>query len=235
MKKSAMITIGILFFIISTGGGAWIGLHLQTDIHKAEIDELNARITRANENAQSFANEYVNNTTGGATDEWFERNAATRSGQPEDLLRLADDIGLKHIRKTNIQYVEYLANIGDTEVKGMYTNGNRGEIGSKTIRIGKKWNKIEKQIILAHEYLHYIWNNSAALQNDFLLEQRLLYMYDSIPWIHNRLAPYRDNGIVSRTELFSIICTEVSDKYMDKHVLRQCSKWVNRSRLTMPY
>lgn len=145
MKKSAMITIGILFFIISTGGGVWIGLHLQTDTHKTEIDELNARITRANENAQSFANEYVNNTTGGATDEWFERNAATRSGQPEDLLRLADDIGLKHIRKTNIQYVDDLANIGDAEIKGTYTNGDRGEIGSKTIRIGKNGTKSRRK------------------------------------------------------------------------------------------
>ncbi len=31
----------------------------------------------------------------------------------------------------------------------------------------------------------YIISDNSALQNDFLLEQRLLYMYDSIPWIHN--------------------------------------------------
>ncbi len=53
MKKSAMITIGILFFIIVLEveyGSDYT--YRQTHIN--EIDELNARIARANENAQSL-------------------------------------------------------------------------------------------------------------------------------------------------------------------------------------
>ena len=201
---------------------------------KYQVEELELRISRANDNAQGWANEFAGQTYGGANDEWFEKNAKTRTGQPEDLLKMADEIGLKHIRKTNLAYVDDL-NSSTFEVGGVYDNGDYNSPDGRAIRIRKDWDNTTKRTILAHEYLHYIWFNSAALQNDFKLEQRLVHMYDSIPWLRDRLSQYRNNKIVSRTELFSYACTEISDSYMDEYVLQQCNKWVNRSKLTLRY
>lgn len=40
---------------------------------KYQVEELELRISRANENAQGWANEFAGQTYGGANDEWFEK------------------------------------------------------------------------------------------------------------------------------------------------------------------
>lgn len=231
MKRAILIT-AILALVAGVGGGVWLGRYSLTEIHRAEVDELNARIARANENAQGFANQYVNHTTGGATDDWFEKNAMTRYGQPEDLLKMADSLGLKHIRKTKVVYVD---GNDKSAAHGAYSDGLHGSPDGRVIQIAKNLSDTEKRTTLAHEYLHYIWLNSAALQNDTKLEQRLLYMYDATPGLRDRMLPYQARAIVSRTELFSISCTEVSDAHIDNYVKQQCDKWIRRAGLVMRY
>ena len=232
MKRVAAIVVVLLVIVASASVGAWFDRRWIVEIHKAEVEELNARIARANENAQGFANQYANHTTGGATDDWFEKNAMTRYGQPEDLLRMADDIGLKHIRKTRVVYVD---GNDQSTVHGVYSDGLHGDPDGRAIQIAKGLSDAEKRTTLAHEYLHYIWLNSAALQNDIKLEQRLLYMYDATPGLRDRMLPYQSRGMVSRTEIFSISCTEVSDAHIDNYVKQQCDKWIRRAGLVMRY
>lgn len=232
MKKVVIVSMTVVILGLA---GFVTGYYFNYNyILKSKIEELELSLSRANENAQGWANKFVEQAEAGASDEWFEKNAKTRTGQPEDLLRMADDIGLKHIRKTNLAYADNLS-FGTFEAAGTYNNGDYGDPDGRTIRISKDWDDTTKRTILAHEYLHYIWFNSAVLQNDFKLEQRLMHMYDNIPWLRDRLSQYRSNKIVSRTELFSYVCTEVSDGHMDEYVLQQCNKWLNRSKLVMHY
>lgn len=224
MKRAIIIT-AILALVAGVGGGVWLYRYTRNLEYKAK---------EASERAAQWGRKFAEaaDDTAGSTDEWFEKNTKVRHGQPEDLLVMADKIGLKHIRKTNVVYVDSDDTVA---VHGTYSNGLYGDPDGRTIRVARNLSDSAKRTTLAHEYLHYIWHNSAALQNDMKLEQKLLNMYDITPWLRNRMSPYRSNQMVSRTELFSIACTEISDGNIDTYVRQQCDKWIHRSELEMRY
>lgn len=171
------------------------------------------------------------------TDEWFDKHAMARAGQPEELLRLADEVGLKHIRKTNLRYVDKNQLEGSDWAYATYHNTQPDGFGSgRYINIVR--GSLEKdgfenlKVTLAHEYLHYIWQNNEKMQNDENLEAGLLKMYGELPYLQERLKPYIKDRKFTLTELMSYSCTEIADKYMDGYVLDECNKWINRSRLS---
>ena len=170
------------------------------------------------------------------TDAWFEKNAKTRTGQPEELLKLADEIGLKHIRKTNLRYVEKDQLNNSSWAYATYHNAQPDGFGSgryiNIVRGSLEKDGIERlKVTLAHEYLHYIWHNNEKMQNDENLEAGLLKMYGELPYLQERIKPYVKDRLFTLTELMSYSCTEIPDKYMDQYVLEECNKWVNRSEL----
>lgn len=193
------------------------------------------QLKQQTENAISSSTRLWNCEYGGADDTWFEKNAKTRTGQPEELLKLADEIGLKHIRKVNVTYIDKRSD----EVIGLYHQG-LGAYGDntkdgRTIYVDKTLNIESLKVTLAHEYLHYIWLNSATLQADQTLEDRLVSMYGRNHQLRDRVSIYAERNMLNLTELFSITCTEFSDRHMDQYILKQCNKWINRSKLRFIY
>lgn len=223
----------IVYFII-------IGCFLA--ILVASTSYLEYRRQEAEDRAINWANKYTEllNDSGGDTDEWFEKNAMTRTGQPEELLKIADEIGLKHIRKTNLRYGSQAEIERDTEgfAYAYYVNGDYGG-NNRYITIPKNWKErggISKlKRTLAHEYLHYIWANSAKMQSDPKLEAGLLRGYATSSDMQKRVAGYVENNNLLLTELFSFSCTEFSDEKIDEDVLNWCNKWVDRSKLDIVY
>lgn len=234
-KKNIAVVVFCLAVGLSTLGYVF---RLRDRISVLEID-LNStkdQLQRQTENAISSSTRLWNCEYGGSDDDWFEKNAKTRTGQPEDLLKIADEIGLKHIRKVNLAYMEPNSN----GFVGQYHQGVGAQHGGsdkdgRIIRIARGMDREDLKVFLAHEYLHYIWLNSATMQSDQTLEERLMSMYAHNWQLQERVANYAKRGRLSLTELFSYTCTEFSDKYMDKYVLSQCNKWIDRSKLRFAY
>ena len=167
---------------------------------------------------------------GGSDDKWFEKNASTRTGQDENLLRIADEIGLKHIRKTNLRYGE----TGE-RILGYYENKQNSGYGDlkngRPIIVARGLPPEEEKRVLAHEYIHYIYNNSYASNSDQNLFRGLVALLGSQPYLQHRLEPYIRSGTSYIDEILAYSCTEVPDQYMDNYVLGWCNKWIDRSKL----
>lgn len=167
---------------------------------------------------------------GGADDKWFEENAMDRTGQDKHLLQVADDLGLKHIRKTSLSYGETGEN-----VHGTYTHEGYGAKDGYPIKISRGLSQDKERTVLAHEYIHYIYNNSYAYSKDQRLFMGLLNMYATNKGFQNRMRPYADENEMTIDELLAVSCTEIPDRDMDKYVLEWCQKWINRSKLNFAY
>lgn len=234
-KLIVIVTISSAINIALFSGLLFTIYHLQTV--NSKLKESTSEVKAARQSADKSAQAHWNCLYGGADDKWFEENARTRTGQPEDLLQLADEIGLKHIRKINLAYIDNV--VGENTVglyhQGQGAHGNSSDKDGRTIHIFRGLSYEEKKTFLAHEYLHYIWFNSAALQWDNTLEARLMGMYANNWQLRDRLTGYANRGMLNLTELFSYACTEFSDRYVDKYIIDQCNKWVNRSKLHFIY
>jgi hypothetical protein len=103
--------------------------------------------------------------------------------------------------------------------------------GNRSIKVVKG----DTKQYLAHEYLHYIWNNKALNKDE--LSNSLNEMYNSDIGMQYRMKGYVDSNILPNTpqftsELHSIYCTESSDQYLNQIILNDCNKWINRNSLT---
>ena len=103
----------------------------------------------------------------------------------------------------------------------------------RTITLLRDAPNIEKE--LAHEYLHYIWNNKVLNKDE--LSNFLNELYNSDPGMQYRMKVYTKQNILPNTdqftnELHSIYCTESSDAYLTQVIITECNKWINRNSLT---
>lgn len=231
--KNAILIISLIFNISFIGLSSFLGLNLYQNNNK--LQDLTIELDKRTQSLKHVEKLHYNCEYGGSDDTWFEKNAKTRTGQPQELLRLADEIGLKHIRKVNVAYVDKRSD----EAIGLYHQG-LGAYGDntkdgRTIYVDKTLNIESLKVTLAHEYLHYIWLNSATLQADQTLEDRLVSMYGRNHQLRDRVSIYAERNMLNLTELFSITCTEFSDRHMDQYILKQCNKWINRSKLRFIY
>lgn len=168
---------------------------------------------------------------GGETDKWFEDNGLLRTGQDERLLAIADELGLKHIRRTNLKY-------GDQpiHIRGTYNNSGYGsKEGGHPIIIQRGLSSDQEKTTLAHEYLHYIYLNSSHAIKDTRLSDGVLNMYANNQFFKYRMVPYAEKGQMAITELLSVACTEIPYRNMDRYVLDWCNKWIDRSKIKMQY
>ena len=103
--------------------------------------------------------------------------------------------------------------------------------GNRSIKVVKG----DTKQYIAHEYLHYVWNNKVLNKDE--LSSSLNDLYNNDPGMQIRMKWYVDRNILPNTpqftsELHSIYCTESSDQYLTQTVLNDCNKWINRNSLT---
>ena len=223
--KKALKKIGTFLLILVLPLMAYC-LRGAVDTLKKKEDELST----LERGYSALYKENYNLRYGGSDDKWFEENASTRTGQDENLLRIADEIGLKHIRKTNLRYDE----TGE-RILGYYENKQNSGYGDlkngRPIVVARGLPPEEEKRVLAHEYIHYIYNNSYASNSDQNLFRGLVALLGSQPYLQHRLEPYIRSGTSYIDEILAYSCTEVPDQYMDNYVLGWCNKWIDRSKL----
>lgn len=236
ISKKSIATIALCLFIGLLIIGYVFRLRDKINMLENDLGTTKNQLKQQTENAISSSTSLWNCEYGGADDEWFEKNAKTRTGQPKELLKVADEIGLKHIRKINLAYKEDNSNGYDGEYhQGLGAQYSDNVKDGRIIYMARGMSRENLKTILAHEYLHYIWLNSTSMQSDQTLEERLMSMYANNWQLQDRVVDYAKRGRLNLTELFSYTCTEFSDKYMDKYVLSQCNKWIDRSKLHFTY
>lgn len=111
-----------------------------------------------------------------------------------------------------------------------YTDLN-GDFSYGTITIKKGLEPDAEKVIVAHEYLHHIWETQIDPATLHDLTSQLMTMYGDDDGFKNRVAQYSDTNMLLPTELFSFYCTESSDQYLTTYVAEQCSTYINRSTL----
>lgn len=135
----------------------------------------------------------------------------------------------------------YIDNISMIYVDG-YENGTTegeyqpmvlddGSFSYGTITVKRGIDPAYEKTVVAHEYLHHIWQ--AQLDNQTLhdLTSQLMTLYGNDDWIKDRTNWYSDTNMLSPTELFSFYCTEVGDQHLSQYLLDTCSTYINRSAL----
>lgn len=99
-----------------------------------------------------------------------------------------------------------------------------------TVQSGR--DNLETDRIVAHEYLHHIWNSDLTKNDKDMLSSNLPSALASDSFMINRLAGYQ--GIqTSAFELFSFYCTESSDSFISAEVLELCNRYIDRSKLVL--
>lgn len=101
-----------------------------------------------------------------------------------------------------------------------------------TITIKQSTDPKQLKTVVAHEYLHHIWYvhlDEPTLGN---LTSQLTTLYDKDAWMQHRVNEFPDGNYQLPTELFSLYCTEVPDKYLNQFVLETCNAYIDRSALT---
>lgn len=88
-----------------------------------------------------------------------------------------------------------------------------------------------ERTVVAHEYLHHIWQSQLDQNTLHNLTSQLMTLYGKDSWMQDRTNWYSDTNALVPTELFSFYCTEASDKYLSQYVLDTCNKYIDRSVL----
>lgn len=154
--------------------------------------------------------------------------------QEPQLTRIITDIGGDPAKLSNVS-VSYVDNYNDGFVgqSGEYTpyNDQHGNFSFGVITIKRGLDPEVEKVLVAHEYLHHIWEtqiDSLVLHD---LTSQLMTLYGKDDELQNRVATYSDTNMLSPTELFAYYCTESSDQYLSQYVLSQCNKHINRGVL----
>lgn len=100
------------------------------------------------------------------------------------------------------------------------------------ITVKKGLDSTYEKTVVAHEYLHHIWQSQLDQATLHDLTSQLMTLYGKDIWMQDRTNWYSDSNYLGPTELFSFYCTEVSNKYLSQYVLDVCNKYINRSVLT---
>ena len=142
--------------------------------------------------------------------------------------KIGKEVGLKHIDKLNI--------VSKNPQKTFSDQCGKYDVDSRTIYLEKTGDEKIDKANLAHEYLHFIWFEPETLiSTDQKLHSKLMSFYNSNIRIKGILDKYYvPNDYFHFSELFSYACTEFNDNELDKYIVFQCNKWVNRDKLSLP-
>lgn len=129
--------------------------------------------------------------------------------------------------------MSYVDSYKNKDTNGEYSPviNSDGTFSYGTITVKKGIEPTYEKTVVAHEYLHHIWQAHLDEQTLHDLTSQLMTLYGNDTWIKDRTNWYSDSNMLLPTELFSFYCTEVADKYLSQYVLDTCNKYIDRSAL----
>lgn len=152
--------------------------------------------------------------------------------QDAGLMKILRLVGAKYTDKLEVTYVKAYKN-GDREGEHQSFFYEDGTFSHGVMTIKKGLNAEDKKTVVAHEYLHHIWDlklDDTARNN---LTSHLITLYGNDSVMRERVKDYGDKGTLLPTELFSYYCTESSDAYLTNYVKKMCNTYIKRSSLAM--
>lgn len=139
------------------------------------------------------------------------------------------------------ELLDRLTYLGGTNTKGLsivysskLTDEARGEYDQNTNTIyvlqGREQRLTDRTI--AHEYLHFIWDEALSDQERVDIDNKTEALYQRDADMQKRMEYYVGKGSFSYQEVFVIYCTESTDSYM-LTIVEVCNKYIDRSKLVL--
>lgn len=154
--------------------------------------------------------------------------------QDKKLMRVVSAIGgdSEKLKDVSVSYVnDYKGGFEGQSGEYMPFTDQEGNFSHATITVKRGLNPEEEKVLVAHEYLHHIWETQIDPKTLHDLTSQLMTLYGKDDNFQNRVATYSDTNMLLPTELFAYYCTESSNQYLSQYVLSQCSKYINRNVL----
>jgi len=151
----------------------------------------------------------------------------------DNIMEILHAVGGKDELIDNVS-IAYVAGYDNATTNGEYQPvvNSDGTFSYGTITVKNGVEPTYEKTVVAHEYLHHIWQAHLDEQTLHDLTSQLMTLYGNDDWIKDRTNWYSDSNMLIPTELFSFYCTEASDKYLSQYVLDTCNKYIDRSALT---
>ena len=156
--------------------------------------------------------------------------------QEAQLMRVIIAVGGDPTKLSNVS-VSYVDDYkGGFEGKsGEYVpnNDHNGDSSFGAITVKRGLDSEAEKVMVAHEYLHHIWETQIDPATLHDLTSQLMTLYGKDVYFQSRVTTYSDTNMLLPTELFAYYCTESSDQYLSQYVLGQCNKYINRGVLRL--
>lgn len=150
----------------------------------------------------------------------------------ETIVAILHSVGGKDELIDNVS-IKYVDSYNNATTNGEYQPvvNSDGTFSYGTITVKKGIDPTYEKTVVAHEYLHHIWQSQLDQQTLHDLTSQLMTLYGNDSWIKDRTNWYSDTNMLLPTELFSFYCTEVTDQHLSQYVLDTCNKYIDRSAL----
>lgn len=136
------------------------------------------------------------------------------------------------LKDVSVKYVaDYKDGFKNQAGEYMAYDDSKGNFSYGVLTVKQGLDAEEEKVVVAHEYLHHVWEAELDTQTLHDLTSQLMTLYGKDEWFKTRVATYSDTNMLMPTELFAFYCTESSDQYLTPYVIEQCSKYINRGAL----
>jgi len=154
--------------------------------------------------------------------------------QDAHLMQVVATVGGDTARLKDVS-VKYVANYenGFKNQAGEYASNDdsKGNFSYGVMTVKQGLDLEEEKLVVAHEYLHHVWEAELDPVTLHDLTSQLMTLYGKDGWFKTRVATYSDTNMLLPTELFAFYCTESSDQYLTPYVIGECNKYINRDTL----
>jgi len=154
--------------------------------------------------------------------------------QDAHLMQVVATVGGDTARLKDVS-VKYVANYenGFKNQAGEYASydDSKGNFSYGVMTVKQGLDLEEEKLVVAHEYLHHVWEAELDPVTLHDLTSQLMTLYGKDGWFKTRVATYSDTNMLLPTELFAFYCTESSDQYLTPYVIGECNKYINRDTL----
>lgn len=156
--------------------------------------------------------------------------------QNAHLMQVVADVGgdSNQLKDVSVKYVKDYKD-GFKGQAGEYTpyDDSKGNFTYGVITIKQGLAPEEEKTLVAHEYLHHVWETQLDQTTLHDLTSQLMTLYGKDDDFKTRVATYSDTNMLIPTELFAYYCTESSDRYLTPYVIEKCNAYINRSTLQL--
>lgn len=168
-----------------------------------------------------------------AENEKIQGGTIRATHQESALLEIAQELRLKDIEKINFYF--HTPGTGrscDEEESGGCYFGSRRKIIIKKEALD---NKELAKTLIAHEYMHDVWNVSERDKNFSYLKYLSTLMinhYAENANFRTKISWYSDNNYLVPDEMFAIACANSPDEILNGQILTECNKHLDRTKFT---